>query len=311
MPSLAAWAPEQGVAATAQSGEAVAAAHDAAVGKAAMSFFKQILEGSLLSRERLMEAREFYVPFARESSGEAAFARWTQRVSAQSELGISRELAGLPDDELAALEREFVRCPMRRQSPWVGPAVAAGAVLVLLACLGLGLGALSDLGPSVTRALQTASVIALLVGLSSLASALLSAFANVHPTLAHGTLGLYVGTLDEQHPWLYSAVSLTRHHIAESYRQRTLAERGRLRGVDVVMMRELVDSQQALQRVRPARALAAQLQLLPIAAEAVPPEPRLVQVGNGRDLRPATPRPFGSEDPRPAVHPPALARQHS
>jgi hypothetical protein len=69
--------------------------------------------------------------------------------------------------------------------------------------------------------------------------------------------------------------------MAEDYRQRTLLERGPLRGADYVMMSELVRTQEALERVRPARMLAEQLQLLPVAIEVH--EPRLVRVGATSD----------------------------
>jgi hypothetical protein len=250
-----------------------------------MSFLQQIFEGSFLSSERLMQAREFYSPFERNSPTQLAFARWTQRVSVQPALGGARELAGLSDGELAELEAEFVRCPMRRQPPWVRHAVVVGGTLMVLACLGLGLQALAELGETATRTLQAASVACLLAGLLPLGVGLVSAFGALHVHLSHGTTGLYVGKLDEQHPWLYSAISLTRYKAAEDYRQRTLRERGPLRGADYVMMRELVQAQEALERVRPARSVAAQLQFLTNAAEALAHEPRLVRVGAavGRD----------------------------
>jgi hypothetical protein len=264
-----------------------------------MSFFNQITGGSLLSSERLMQAREFYAPFKKETSAQLAFGRWTQRVSVVSALDAARELAGLPDEELAALEAEFVRCPMRQQSPWVRHAVASGAALTVMACLGLSLEALASFGHTETQALQTTSVACLLAGLVSLGAALVSAFGTMHLALSYGTTGLYVGTLDEQHPWLDSAISLTRNQIAESHRQHTLSNRGCLRGADVVMMRGLVESQEALQRVRPACSLVRQLQTLPVAAEPMTHEPRLVQVGTARDLRSAAPaRPFGIEEQR-------------
>ena len=69
--------------------------------------------------------------------------------------------------------------------------------------------------------------------------------------------------------------------MAEDYRQRTLLERGALRGADFVMMRTLVEGQEALERVRPARALAEQLQRVPAAVPDTVHEPRLVRVGAG------------------------------
>jgi hypothetical protein len=132
---------------------------------------------------------------------------------------------------------------MRPRSAWVAHAAVAGTIFTALACVGLAYAALVALPPAEARAVQTTSMGGLLVGLACLAAVLLSAFANVHATLSYGTLGLHVGTLDEQHPWLYTAANLVRHPIAENYRLRTLAERGALRGADVVLMRELVESQ--------------------------------------------------------------------
>jgi hypothetical protein len=62
-----------------------------------------------------------------------------------------------------------------------------------------------------------------------------------------------------------------------------LRERGFLRGADYVMMRELVQAQEALERVRAARSVAEQFQSLPVAAQTNVHEPRLVRVGAARD----------------------------
>jgi hypothetical protein len=195
---------------------------------------------------------------------------------------VARELAGLSDTELDALEAEFVSCPIRPPAPWVRHAMIVGVVLLMVAALGLGLQAVASLGETVSRTLQAASVACLLTGLLPLGAGLISAFAALHLDLSHGTTGLYVGKLDEQHPWLYAALDLTRHEVAEQYRQDTLRERGALRGADYVMMRELVQAQEARERVRPARSVAEQLQALPVAPQAVVHERRLVRVGPGR-----------------------------
>jgi hypothetical protein len=250
-----------------------------------MSLLQQIIDDSLVSRRRLMQAREFYSPFERKGPARVAFARWTNRVLEQPAPGVARELAGLSGPELDELEAEFVSCPMRQPPPWVRYAVVVGIVLMVLAGLGLGLQALTSLGEAVGRTLQAASVACLLFGLVPLGVGLISAFGALHLDLSYGTLGLYVGKLDEQHPWLYDARNLTRHGIAEEYRQRTLRERGLLRGVDYIMMRELVQAQEALARVRPARYVAEQFQTLPVAAQAIVHEPRLVRVGATRDKR--------------------------
>jgi hypothetical protein len=91
----------------------------------------------------------------------------------------------------------------------------------MLAGLGLGLQALTTLGETAGRTLQATSVACLLIGLLPLGVGLISAFGALHLDLSYGTTGLYVGKLNEQHPWLYAALSLTRHGVAED-RQRTL-----------------------------------------------------------------------------------------
>lgn len=248
-----------------------------------MSLLQQVIDGSLLSRQRLMQAREFYSPSARNAPARVAFARWTNRISEQPALSVARELAGLSGPELDELEAEFVGCPMRQPPPWVRYAAVVGIVLVVLAGLGLGLQALTSLGEAVDQTLQAASVAFLLTGLLPLGVALIAAFGALHLDLSYGTIGLYVGKLDEQHPWLYDARSLTRHGIVEEYRQRTLRERGHLRGADYIMMRELAQAQEGLARVRAARSVAEQFQSLPVPAPAMIQEPRLVRVGAPRD----------------------------
>ena len=260
-----------------------------------MSLLQQIFDGSFVGRQRLMQAREFYSPSERNGPARVAFARWTNRVLEQPALGVARELSGLSGPELDELEAEFVRCPMRQPPPWVRHAVVVGIVLMVLAGLGLGLQALTSLGETVDRTLQAASVACLLFGLLPLGVGLIAAFGAVHLDLSYGTVGLYVGKLDEEHPWLYEARSLTKHGIAEEYRQRTLRERGLLRGADYIMMRELVQAQEVLARVRAARPVAEQLQSLPEAAQAIVHEPRLVRVGAARDNR----EPLDAEMSRP------------
>jgi hypothetical protein len=246
-----------------------------------MSLLNQIFDGSVLSSERLMRHRQFYSPVVRQMPAQAAFARWTQRVAVTSELEAARELAGLSDVELRELEAEFMRSPMRQPARWVRQAVFLGTVLIALAALGLSLQALTHLGDTATRTLQAVSIACLLAGLLPVGAGLIAAFSVLDLDLSHGTTGLFVGALDEQHPWLYSAIALTRHEVAEDYRQRTLLERGALRGADFIMMRTLVEAQEALERVRPARALAEQLQRLPAAVPDTLHEPRLVRVGAG------------------------------
>jgi hypothetical protein len=246
-----------------------------------MSDLKRIVDGLLVSRERLMRAREFYSPTPRAPSAEQAFAGWTERIAVQSELGSAREMAGLGNADLDALEAEFVRSPTRPRPAWVREAVLAGVILLVLACVGLTMLGLTNLGDVASRTLQALSAASLLLGLVPLSIGLLTSFGALHLELSYGTTGLYVGKLDEQHPWLYKAVALTCHEIAEDYRGRTLAERGPLRGMDYILMREMVRVQESLEQMRPARSVSEQLQLLPVPVPTGSPEPRLVRIGSG------------------------------
>jgi len=121
------------------------------------------------------------------------------------------------------------------------------------------------------------SATCLLIGLVVLAIGFLSAFSTLHLELCHGTTGLYFGRLDEQHPWLFKTMNLTHYPAAEEYRQRVVRERGRLRGVDYVMMKEIVRNQEALEQALPARAVAEKIQLLPApTTTSTGAKPRLV-----------------------------------
>ena len=114
-----------------------------------------------------------------------------------------------------------------------------------------------------------------MIAIDQILDGFLSAFGTLHLELCHGTTGLYFGRLDEQHPWLFKTMNLTHHPAAEEYRQRVLRERGWLRGVDYVMMKEIVRMQEALEQTLPTRAVAEKIQLLPPAAKELA-KPRLV-----------------------------------
>jgi hypothetical protein len=238
-------------------------------------------DGSLLGRERLMQAREHYAPSRTAIPAGAEFARWAHRISVQSECGSAREMAGLADSKLEALESEFIRCPTRPRSAVARHSLWVGALLIALACTGFGIGNLRGVEAGVIRALTDLGPGLLLVGVACIAISGLSAFSALHVDLAHGTTGLYVGMLDEQHPWLYKTTGLLRSEAAESYRKSVLKERGPLRGLDYVLMRELVNTHDSIAQLRPARTVAEQLQLLVPSIEIPSVEPRLVQVGSG------------------------------
>lgn len=249
-----------------------------------MTVLKQILDGSLLSGARLLQARDFYCPSDATMSPQLAFETWTQRVSMRTELNSAREIAGLADAELAVLEGEFVRSQTRRREAWVRSAVLLGALLLTLGAAGLSWQAMAGLGPDISQVVRATSVGFLLLALLPGAAALLAAFSTLHLDVSYGVLGLMVGRLNEQHPWLYKAASLTRSESAEDYRSRTLADRGPLRGVDYVILRELVRAQEFADQARPARVVADQLQRMSAPAPenvgtAGASEPRLVRIG--------------------------------
>src|SRR4051794_24912099 len=99
-----------------------------------MSLLGRFVNGSLVSSERLLRAKDFYAPSQPAIDPERAFAHWTERASVQSELACARELAGLPDAELQALEEQFLRRQNRKAPGWVRVANIIGLVL-----LGIGL----------------------------------------------------------------------------------------------------------------------------------------------------------------------------
>lgn len=235
-----------------------------------------VMEGSAAVDDSAMQAPEVYAPTRADVPPAVAFARWTKRLSVQTELVSARELAGLADAELAALESEFVRCPTRPRTAWARHGRWVGALLVALAVAGFVLGDMAGIDADATRALMLAGAGLLLVGLACVGTSWMSAFGAVHLDVHYGTAGLWVGRLDEQHPWLYKTAALLRHEAAEGYRRAILAGRGVLRGVDYVMMREIVTQHDSLERMRPARAVAEQVQSLPVGGEPPAPEPRLV-----------------------------------
>jgi len=243
-----------------------------------MSLLSRFVNGSLVSSERLMRAREFYAPVPPAIDTARAFAYWTERASVQSELACARELAGLPDAELQALEGEFIHCQNRPAPGWVRVANIVGLVLLGIGLLGLGGQALADVTSRERLAMQLMSMLLVFAGLLPLAATSLFAFKALHLDLSHGVAGLYVGQLNEQHPWLYKTLRLTNHAAGEDYRRRTRDERGPLRGIDYILMRELVRFEESLEGLRPARLVAERVQLPTPAFDRGPSEPRLIAV---------------------------------
>lgn len=263
-----------------------------------MSMFKHLYHGSLLSDESLLYAREYYQPQPSRPTAADELARWTTRLTVQPELACARELAGLSDAELAALDAEFVRSPVRRRTDRLRHAIPLGAVLCAIGALGLGLhAAFFSMSAGPLSVVQLLNIAVLAVGVALVAIGMLAAFGMVSLDTSYGKVGLYVGVLDEQHPWLYKALLLLPHEAAQAYRLRVLNERGALRGVDCIMMRETAQAHENVELTRPARDVAEQLQqrVVPVPDGVAATEPRLVSVaptgeeagqgGAGRSVR--------------------------
>lgn len=227
-----------------------------------MSVLDNLFHWSLLSESTLMQAREGYKPTPAAANAAMEFAQRTERMSTQSDIVAAREIAGLPEDSLSALATEFAHAPRRRRTDRLRLAIPSGVMLFAAGLFGLLLnggmpmpasGSLSDL-QLLSSACLAAGVIAGAVGA-------LAAFSLMSIDVAYGKVGLYVGLLNEQHPWLYKTVLVMRNPAAQEYRLRVLAERGVLRGVDYVLMREIARADEAQVMTQTARAVAEQVQL--------------------------------------------------
>lgn len=243
-----------------------------------MSLLHRLSQGSLFSDESLLQAREGYMAIPHASPAEAAFDQWTQRMTTQHELGIAREMAGLPEETLAALAAVFARTPRRVRTDRLRSAIPIGG-----ACLALGIAGLwlaSGLSPSTAEVvLRTLAMAGVAGGGVLFCIGVLKAFSAMPLEVAHGRLGVLTGLLDEQHPWLYKASFAMRDRAADAYRRRILSERGPLRGVDFLMMSEIARAQDAIETTRLARSVAEQLSHVDAApADAQVKERRLVSV---------------------------------
>jgi len=252
-----------------------------------MSLLSHLYRGSLLSDESLLQARERYLPMQLAPSPRAAFAQWTERVALEPELVSARELAGLSEAELAALDVEFMRTPFRQRTDALRFAIPSGALLCAVGALALLLHVNSFAlpGDPPVSVIQASGAAALLGGLILICLGVLGAFSMISLDASHGRVGLYVGVLNEQHPWLYKTRLVIRDGAAEEYRQRVLRERGPLRGVDYLMMREIAQAHESLEMTKTARTVAQQVQR---------PDPKLDQAAEPRLIAIA---PIGEEHP--------------
>lgn len=218
---------------------------------------------ALLSDERLLQARDTYRPTSTAPTGELAFSRWTARIAAQPALMTARELSGLSNDELAALATEFEQAPTpRRKHRWAMPA-GVGATIAGTLMLGLHQLGENTASASGQGALSLLGSLVFLAGLMTLCAATVRAWLGVPMDKAYCLLGLYVGELTEQHPWLYKTALLTHNSAAEAYRVRVLSERGVLRGVDFIMMEEIALAHENMELTTTARTMRERVQRLP------------------------------------------------
>ena len=218
------------------------------------------LKGIPMTDDDVLHVRENYRPSRGLSTPARAYAHWTGRVASLPDLAVCRELAGLPDEQLRALSLEFEKAPHPGRSDVFRFSFGAAAVFAFAAAA-LAIAEMTVPGPAVGRStyvvgagvFAASALIALCVGG-------LTRLRQVPIDAAYGRLGLLVGLLDEQHPWLYKAYFVLRNPAAMAYRDKVLRERGPIRGMDHVLMRQIAELQEGLELTQNARAVAAAVQ---------------------------------------------------
>lgn len=274
IPGIGADTPAQGVAATWRRCDACAMDSSGPVadesnsdeGKSEMtvaSTFGQLTQGSFTSEAAVERSREGYRPkVGAVRRGQAQMALWSERLTRQGELVTARQIAGLGDAELAALATEFALSPRYRRTDKMRFAAPAGIAAFAAGLLGLMLqdASLGAAGRGMLSAFEVLCLGSLLGGLVTVAFATMKAFSLTSVQLAYGQAGLHAGVLDEQHPWLYKTFLLMRNAAAQEYRDCVLRDRGVLRGVDCVLMREIAHADEERVMTLTARAVFEQVQ---------------------------------------------------
>lgn len=242
------------------------------------SMFGQLVQGPAApaNRERAPEAE-------RGVDARRNMNRISEHLARQPELSTAREVAGLSDAELSALATEYTLSPRRRRTDLSRFASPLGALVFAAGLAGLMLqeASLGAAGRGVLSAFEIICLGSLVAGLVAVAFGTMKAFSLTSVDLAYGHLGNYVSVLDEHHPWLYKTFLLMRNDAARAYRDRMLQQRGVLRGVDCVLMREIARADEERVMTLTARDVATQVQARPTADAAphgVIGEPRLVLV---------------------------------
>jgi len=213
-----------------------------------------------MTEEDVLHAREIYRPSPAARAPEVALAQWTERIAALSHLAVARELAGLSDEQLAAMALEFQKAPRRQRTDPLRHAFAASAVLALAGGI---LALASTTAPGYAGELSPTALgagVCFVLALVAVCAGTLSSFRLMPTEAAYAKLGLYVGLLDEQHPWLYKAYAVLRNPAALNYRDEVLRDRGPLRGMDYVMMFEIAEIQAKMELMQNARVVAASVQ---------------------------------------------------
>jgi hypothetical protein len=213
-----------------------------------------------MTEEDVLHSRERYRPSPPARTPEMALAHWTERIAALPDLVASRELAGLSDEELSALALEYQRTPRHKRTDVLRHAYAASA---LLALTGGGLALIEATTPGqavqLSPLIQGAGVCFVSAFIAVCAGAM-SSLRMVPTEAAYAKLGLHVGLLNEQHPWLYRAYVVLRNPAALNYRDKVLRERGPIRGMDYVMMCEIAEIHAKMELTQNARAVASAVQ---------------------------------------------------
>lgn len=248
------------------------------------SILGQWVQGSGAGKVSLDQGRVGERPGVAVPSSQAQMARWSERMARQPELATAREIAGLSDPELAALSTAFTLSPRRQRTDNMRFATPLGVLMFAAGLAGLMLqeASLGAAGRGVLSAFEVICLGSLLFGLVAVSLGTMKAFSLTSVDLAYGHLGQYASVLDEQHPWLYKTFLLMRNGAAQAYRERVLQQRGALRGVDFVLMREIARADEERVMTLTSRDVAAQVQAMPQTARAfrgeIGAEPHLVLV---------------------------------
>lgn len=189
---------------------------------------------------------EALLPPARDAQPDirADLARRTLRASQQTEVETARELCAESDAALSALAAAFSLQPEpatpRRWIHLARLAVATFIFSTLALAVSSGVGHVSSgagLDDFIT-AVQAVAAMGLGGSVLLVAGLALAHGLRVPLWRTHQHLGLMLLPLDEHHPWLYLTPPLLHSELARKHKESVLRERGALRGLDLILMRE-------------------------------------------------------------------------